>query len=70
MVDCCVIADFGSDSEDDDWEKKVTIHYGKELNRHKEFNAMIINLTLLLITVHEMNDTSKPCLKQIRVIEH
>ena len=71
VVDCCVIADFGSDSEDDDCgKKKVTIHYGKELNRHREFNAIIINLTPLLITMHEMNDTSKPCLTQIRAIEH
>ena len=51
-------------------KEKLTIHYGKEINRHREFNAMIINLTLLLITMHEMNDTSKPCLTQIRVIEH
>jgi len=31
---------------------------------------MIINLTLLSIAMGEMNDTNKPCLTQIRVIEH
>ena len=31
---------------------------------------MIINLTLLSIVLDEMNDTEKPCLTQIRVIEH
>ena len=42
----------------------------KQLNRDGEFNAMIINLTLLSITMDEMNDTKKPCLTQIGVIEH
>ena len=50
--------------------KKVIIDCGKELNRDGEFNAMIINLTLLSIAMGEMNDTNKPCLTQIRVIEH
>ena len=51
-------------------DKTVIIDCGKELNRDGEFNAMIINLTLLSIAMDEMNDTNKPCLTQIRVIEH
>ena len=51
-------------------DKKIIIDCGKELNRDGEFNAMIINLTLLSITMDELNDTNKPCLTQIRVIEH
>jgi hypothetical protein len=43
-------------------KEKITIQYGKERNRHRESNAMIINLTLLPIAMHEMNDTIKPCL--------
>ena len=43
---------------------------GKELNRDGEFNAVIINLTLLSIAMDEMNDTEKPCLTQMRVIEN
>ena len=31
---------------------------------------MIINLTLLPIAMDELNDTNKPCLTQIRVIEN
>ena len=50
--------------------KKVIIDCGKELNRDGEFNAMIINLTLLSIAMDELNDTNKPCLSQMRVIEH
>ena len=49
--------------------KKVIIDSGKELNRDGEFNAMIINLTLLSIAMDELNDTNKPCLTQMRVIE-
>ena len=51
-------------------DKKVIIVCGKELNSDGEFSAMIINLTLLSIAMDEMNDTNKPCLTQIRVIEH
>ena len=51
-------------------DKKVIIDCGKELNRDGEFNAVIINLTLLSIAMDEMNDTEKPCLTQMRVIEH
>ena len=51
-------------------DKKVIIDCGKELNRDGEFNAMIINLTLLSIAMDELNDTNKPCLSQMRVIEH
>ena len=51
-------------------DKKVIIDRGKELNRDGEFNAMIINLTLLPIAMDELNDTNKPCLTQMRVIEH
>ena len=51
-------------------DKKVIIDCGKELNRDGEFNAMIINLTLLSIAMGELNDTNKPCLSQMRVIEH
>ena len=51
-------------------DKKVIINCGKELNRDGEFNAMIINLTLLSIAMDELNDTNKPCLSQMRVIEH
>ena len=50
-------------------DKKVIIDCGKELNRDGAFNAMIINLTRLSIAMDEMNDTHKPCLTQIRVIE-
>ena len=51
--------------------KKNIIDCGKELNRDGEFTAMIINLTFFLsIAMDEMNDTNKPCLTQIRVIEH
>ena len=50
--------------------KKVIIDCGKELNRDGEFNAMIINLTLLSIAMDELNDKNKPCLTQMRVIEH
>ena len=51
-------------------DTKVIIDCGKELNRDGEFNAMIINLTLLSIAMDELNDTNKPCLSQMRVIEH
>ena len=51
-------------------DKKVIIDCGQELNRDGEFNAMIINLTLLSIAMDELNDTNKPCLTQMRVIEH
>ena len=51
-------------------DKKVIIDCGKELNRDGEFNAMIINPTLLSIAMDELNDTNKPCLTQMRVIEH
>ena len=51
-------------------DKKVIIDCGKELNRDGEFNAMIINLTLLSIAMDELNDTNKLCLSQMRVIEH
>ena len=51
-------------------DKKVVIDCGKELNRDGEFNAMIINITLLSIAMDELNDTNKPCLTQMRVIEH
>ena len=51
-------------------DKKAIIDCGKELNRDGEFNAMIINLILLSIAMDEMNDTNKPCLTQMRVIEH
>ena len=51
-------------------DKKIIIDCGKELNRDGEFNAMIINLTLLSIAMDELNDTNKPCLTQMRVIEH
>ena len=51
-------------------DKTVIIDCGKELNRDGEFNAMIINLTLLSIAMDELNDTNKPCLSQMRVIEH
>ena len=50
--------------------KNVIIDCGKELNRDGEFNAMIINLTLLSIAMDELNDTNKPCLTQMSVIEH
>jgi len=53
-----------------DKKTKNIIDCGKELNRDGEFSAMIINLTLLSIAMDEMNDTEKPCLTQIRVIEH
>ena len=51
-------------------DKKVIIDCGKELNRDGKINAMIINLTLLSIAMDELNDTNKPCLTQMRVIEH
>ena len=51
-------------------DKKVIVDCGKELHRDGEFNAMIINLTLLSIAMDEINDTNKPCLTQIRVVEH
>ena len=51
-------------------DKNVIIDCGKELKRDGEFNAMIINLTLLSIAMDEMNDTNKPFLTQMRVIEH
>ena len=51
-------------------DKKVIIDCGKELNRDGEFNAMIINITILSIAMDELNDTNKPCLTQMRVIEH
>ena len=51
-------------------DKKIIIDFGKELNRDGEFNAMIINLTLLSIAMDELNDANKPCLSQMRVIEH
>ena len=50
-------------------DKKVIIDCGKKLNSDGEFNAMIINLTLLSIAMDELNDTNKPCLTQMRVIE-
>ena len=51
-------------------DKQVIIDCGKELNRDGKFNAMIINITLLSIAMDELNDTNKPCLTQMRVIEH
>ena len=42
-------------------------------NRDGKFNAMtsmIINITLLSIAMDELNDTNKPCLTQMRVIEN
>ena len=51
-------------------DKRVTIDCVKELNRDGKFNAMIINVTLLSIAADELNDTNKPCLTQIRVIEN
>ena len=39
------------------------------LNTDGKFNAMIIILTLLSIAMDELNDTNKPCLTQMRVIE-
>ena len=51
-------------------DKKVIIDCGKELNRDGKFNAMIINITLLSIAMDELNDTNKPCLTQMRVIEN
>ena len=50
-------------------DKKVIIDCGKKLNSDGEFNTMIINLTLLSIAMDELNDTNKPCLTQMRVIE-
>ena len=50
--------------------KKNIIDCGKELNCDGEFNSMIINLTPLSIAMDELNDTNKPCLTQMRVIEH
>ena len=51
-------------------DKQVIIDCGNELNRDGKFNAMIINITLLSIAMDELNDTNKPCLTQMRVIEH
>ena len=51
-------------------DKQVIIDCGKELNRDGKFNAMIINITLLSIAMDELNDKNKPCLTQMRVIEH
>ena len=51
-------------------DKKLIIECGKELNNHRSFDAMIINPTLLSMAMDELNDTNKPCLRQIRVIEH
>ena len=51
-------------------DRKFIIDCGKELNRDEEFNAMIINITLLSIAMDELNDTEKPCLPQMRVIEY
>ena len=51
-------------------DKKLIIECGKELNNHGSFDAMIINPTLLSMAMDELNDTNKPCLRQIRVIEH
>ena len=50
--------------------KKVIIDCGKELNRDGKFNAMIINITRLSIAMGELNDTNKPCLTQMIVIEN
>ena len=49
---------------------KIIIECGKELNHDGEFNALIINLVLLSIAMDEMNDTNKPCLTQVRMIEN
>ena len=38
--------------------KKGIIDCGEDLNSDGEFNAMIINLTLLSIEMDEMNDTN------------
>ena len=43
---------------------------GKELSRDGDFNAMIVNITLLSIAMDELNDTDIPCSMQMRVIEH
>ena len=51
-------------------DKKEIIDCGKELNRDGEFNTMIVTITLLSIAMDELNDTNKPCLTQMRVIEN
>jgi len=51
-------------------DKDVIVDCGKELNRDGKFNAMIINITLLSLAMDELNNTNKPCLTQMRVIEH
>ena len=42
-------------------DRKVIIDCCKELDRDGEFNAMIINTTLLSMAMDELNDTNKPC---------
>ena len=51
-------------------DKEVIIDCGKERNRDGEFNAMIINVSLLPIAMDELNATNTPCLTQMRVIEN
>ena len=50
--------------------KNIIIHCGKELNKRGGYYTMVINITLLSIAMDELNDTNKPCLTQMRVIEH
>ena len=51
-------------------DKQVIIDYCKEVKRDGEFNAMIVNMTLLSIAMDELNDANKMFLTHMRVIEH
>ena len=50
--------------------KDIIIQYGKEFNKRGGYYAMVINIILLSIAMDELNDTNKPCLAQMRVIEN
>ena len=50
--------------------KDIIIQCGKELNKRGGYYTMVINLTLLSMAMDELNDTNKPCLTQMRVIEN
>ena len=50
--------------------KDIIIQCGKEFNKRGGYYAMVINIILLSIAMDELNDTNKPCLTQMRVIEN
>ena len=71
-VNCILIYSFDFMCQANLIDTRAIIACGKEPDRDREFNAMIINLlvTLLPMALHELNDTGSPFLAKTKVIEH